>query len=287
MAASINTDEESICIMVNTFLKYQEDAVMDFEHGVWPYLKFFLTEQEKTAHERMQQQYRHNSSGYRRLCGTFTRLVIARYGGRCVAIHPRRKAKVFRLAPVYKEEECPFVMPWKSAEFFTHEDLVGQTIGIGKLAFTRKLWAGIFPKLPHLQYFHTGITLRRCDGDVDLMEVNKVGSVFKLNKKRAADVINVDSENTELFVDNQCLRVRGALDPKKTLYRISRILGKTVAYNLTEFNCDVIATWLLTGRLEWTTAKFEFHPTIKDYPGEIKIGDLLSLEENLQDHQNQ
>ena len=123
----------------------------------------------------------------------------------------------------------------------------------------------------------------RKDKEIDLIEVTKEGDVFKLKMRNIREMIK-DTNTTEMFFDNGCLVTRGSLDTKKTLYRISRIYGQTINYNPTGLNCDRIATWLMTGRLEWTTALFyNVDPPISlpTIPGQVNEGIINEIEEIL------
>ncbi len=155
--------------------------------------------------------------------------------------------------------------------------VVDQMTGFGKLAFSRTLWPEILPSFPHLKlYHHTGVTLFRQDWGVDLVDVKKEDKVVSLTKRNVTDMMN-EHESTKMFFDNRCLRRRGAIDPKKTLFRLARILNKT--------NCDHMSTWILTGTIAWTTALVRLDPIIPlpTFPGEVDESVLREIEEQLEE----
>ena len=135
-------------------------------------------------------------------------------------------------------------------------------MGFAKLAFKRGLWPEVSDYLPSPDlYYHTGVTLPRQDGQVDIVEVKMCGNVVQLSKKEAAQLME-EQKKTRMFIDNRCLQYQGALDTKRTLFRLSRIMGKSINYNPTRLNCNHVAMWLLTGRIEWTTAVVQVNERI-------------------------
>ena len=281
----MNTDEESIKFYARCVFKYQEEAKMDFKTSVWPYLKFFLTEQERDSFANVDPKFYYTTRGYKRIRDIFLYQIKSEHGNKCIKFNKKKRAIFLKLEPAYKEDENDYVVPWTSDEFETYPDLVKQVIGFGKLAFTRTLWPEILPFLPHLKlYYHTAVTLFRQDGEVDLVEVKKCGNVVRFNKKKAIE-IEAEEKTTKMFFDNKCLVRRRALDTKRTLFRVARILNKTINYNVTRFNCDHVSTWALTGRIAWTTALFEVDPKIPlpTFPGEVDERVLSEIEEQLQE----
>ena len=118
---------------------------------------------------------------------------------------------------------------------------------------------------------------------MELVDVNKNGNVIRLNKRNVMEMMT--EATTKMFFDNTCLVRRGALETKKTLFRLSRILNKSIHYNVTRFNCDHVSTWALTGHIAWTTALFQVDPTIRlpTFPGEVDETVLRDIEEQLQE----
>ncbi len=94
------------------------------------------------------------------------------------------------------------------------------------------------------------------------MDVNKYGNVIRTKKTPMTALLN-GGELSRLFFDNRCLVCRGVLDTKKSLFQLARILDRSVNYNVTRLNCDHVATWVLVGRIEWTTAVFQVDPNIR------------------------
>ena len=283
--ARMNSDEDSINFYITVF-KYRQDAQMDFKKSIWPYLKFFLTEQERDSYSKVVPKFIHNTRGYKRIYKIFLRQIKSVHGKNCVQFSKKKRAISLKLEPAYKEDENDYVVPWKSTEFQTYPQLVNQVIGFGKLAFTTTLalWPEILPRLPHMKlYYHTGVTLLRQDGKVDLIEVNKNGNVVRLNKRNVKDMMT--EETRKMFFDNTCLVRRGALDTKKTLFRLARILNKSIHYNVTRLNCDHVSTWALTGNIAWTTKVFKVNPIIPlpTYPGEVDESVLRDIEKQLQE----
>ncbi len=41
-----------------------------------------------------------------------------------------------------------------------------------------------------------------------------------------------------MFFDNRCLKVHGSVDAKRCIFRLSRMVNKTVQYHVGRLNCD-------------------------------------------------
>jgi hypothetical protein len=281
-----NSDSDSIDFYTHFVFNYREEAMMEFKQEIWPYLIYFLTEEERESYSRVDYRNIQNCRGFQRVHNIFVQKITALHGRKVVQFSPKKRIFTFKLERAYKEEENEFVMPWKSNEFQTYPKLKEQVIGFGKLAFTRHLWPDILPFLPHLKYYHTGVTLLRQDGHVDLLEVTKDDNdnVFRFRKRNVMEMMTKEDE-TRMFFDNTCLARRNALDTKKTLFRCARIHNCSMNYNLTGFNCDKVATWCLTGHIAWTTAVFQIDPIIRlpNYPGDVDERVLRTIEAQLQE----
>ena len=126
---------------------------MDFKNGIWPYLEFFLTEEERSSYSK--NGYR--SRGYKRIYNIFVSQIRS-VNRECVKYTKKKRSLYFKLEPAYKEQENEHVRAWRSPEFRTYPDLVNNILGFGKLAFSSTLE---FPMLP-MPYYHTGVILPRC-----------------------------------------------------------------------------------------------------------------------------
>ena len=280
-----NSDADSIDYYTKFVFKYEKEAMMELKEDIWPYLKYFLMEKERVSYSQVDFNHIQNCSGYKRIKNIFVQQILAsaEHGRKCIQFSPKKRTNTFKLERRYKEEENDCVVPWKSNKFKTYQELEGQAIGISKLGFTRHLWPDILPLLPHHKYYHTGVTLLRQDGQVDLFEVNKDdNNVFRLMNRNAREMIAAE-KSPQMFFDNGCLKRRGALDTKKTLFRLARVHNRTFRYHLTGFNCDFVATWAISGRIEWTTAVRQWDLPLPTYSGDVDKSVLLAIEEQLQE----
>ncbi len=94
---------------------------------------------------------------------------------------------------------------------------------------------------------------------------------------------------TTMFFDNRCIKSRGAVDLKCSIFRISRMINKTVRYQLLRFKCDLVTIYFC-GHLAWTTALFKIDPAVRLPPGrgeinEVAIDEIEELLKVLKDHQ--
>ena len=138
----------------------------------------------------------------------------------------------FRVIPFYKEDESANTPPWASKPFTSYEEFSKQLAGFAKIAFKRGLWREMdYIPSPEF-YFHTGLALPRQDGQADIFEVQFVGNLFRMRKKEAAQLIEEEA-GTSMFFDNTSIPYKGAIDTKKTLFRLSKIMDKTINYKPT------------------------------------------------------
>ena len=123
----------------------------------------------------------------------------------------------------------------------------------------------------------------RRDQSLDFFEVKKEGDTFRFDQSDVRDIM-MGCPYSEKFFDLTCLIRRGAIDSKKTFYRMSRIMGKTIRYDFTRLNCDHISTWILRGNLAWTTAVLRINPliNIRIFPGEVDERVTREIDEQLQ-----
>ena len=279
----MNGDHESIVFYVQHVFEFHEESRLNFKGDVFPYLQYFMDIEERLAFQEKNDSQKHKCGGYRRIRKIFNTLVAETYGNETIFIEKKTKSYQYRLRKMYQEQENRFVSAWMSPDISTYEEFKQQAIGFGKLAFRRPIWPEVLPKLKCLEYYHTGVTMLRTDQKVDLIEVAKISCTeFKVEIKEANEVIQEQHE-TNLFIDNRCLQKRGVLNTFHTLFRISRILNRSVSYDLTRFNCDHVATWLLTGIAGWTTANFVVDFPIKfKFKGEIDDKILDEIEEQLE-----
>ena len=93
--------------------------MMEFKEDIWPYFKFFLTEQERVFYSRVDFDYIQNCSGYQRIKNIFVQQIKAVHGRKCIQFSPKKRTNTFKLERRYKEEENDCVVPWKCKEFDT------------------------------------------------------------------------------------------------------------------------------------------------------------------------
>merc|ERR1719427_1821624 len=91
------------------------------------------------------------------------------------------------------------------------------------------------------------------------MEVNnELGSEEDVTTLRLRPAYKVyirgnNPDDPSISVRNEHIQLLGFVDIAKILYRYSRIANLSIAYNITDFNCDVVANWLQTGVPIWQT----------------------------------
>ena len=67
-------------------------------------------------------------------------------------------------------------------------------------------------------------------------DVNMNSNVVRLNKWNVMEMMT--EETTKMFFNNKCLKRRGALDSKKTLFRLAQIYDKSIKCELNAFVVD-------------------------------------------------
>ena len=82
----MNTDEESIHFYASCVFKYRKEGRMKFKTSIWPYLKFFLTEQERDSYSKVNPQFIHNTSGYKRIYNIFLHQIKSIHGKNCAQL---------------------------------------------------------------------------------------------------------------------------------------------------------------------------------------------------------
>ena len=203
----------------------------------------------------------------------FGRDVVRKRGGsHRLAYHLKAKADF---------NEGEWIASWRSTDFATIEEASNYPSG-SKICFSRQ--SSVSGSLTDL-YVHTGILLH-IGGDPFIVELQKAEGAPRTIVNKAYDVLG--DFNRAVFVDNTYL-VGKSIDLKDMLYRLSRIVNAPVAYDATRLNCDVVATYLASGRVRWVTKtclcysisktfpKFNFTlPTIKT--DSLSRRDLLDVE---------
>ena len=133
-----------------------------------------------------------------------------------------------------------------------------------KLVFERATTPVSFWRLPSNGcgiYFHVAVLLNRRDGTgTDIIELclDNEDECPTVKIRPAAEAYLRDP--CPMKVDNTFMRElglrRGNISLSKVFYRLSRLAGLDVSYNLTYRNCDHLATFLLNGEPLWTTMKW-------------------------------
>ena len=88
-----------------------------------------------------------------------------------------------------------------------------------------------------------------------------------------------NNPNGNIFFDNRCILKRGNIDFKKVMHRLSRIVDKSFAYHATKFNCDEIATWVLTGRVNGRQHCWILTPLYLKKDGQIDVLEIKKEED--------
>ena len=93
--------------------------------------------------------------------------------------------------------------------------------------------------------------MNKTSGEIMIIELSKSeNSVFGLKIRSAGDVLG--DEPSPMMIDNTFLHGRG-VNINNLFYRYSRLAELEVAYNMTQMNCDVCSTFLMTGWTNWST----------------------------------
>jgi len=121
---------------------------------------------------------------------------------------------------------------------------IRQHLSGSKLCFLRKA-----SECKHSGYYHTGVMLR-------LNNVEHLVEVVKPNVGPATIGLTLYGQMREEQgapqVDNSYLVHKG-VDMHDIVYRTSLVLGVPICYDALHFNCDVVATWIVTGTTKWVT----------------------------------
>ena len=142
----------------------------------------------------------------------------------------------------YQMEEAQYIVPAASDDLDNLEGLQPFLSG-SKIVFKRT------------GYWHTGVLLHKTDGEMDVIQLEKMddANVFVLKIRSVGRVLGMHP--SPMKVDNVFLSGRG-VNADNLFYRYSRLADLPVRYNATQLNCDVLATFLMTGRTNWTNFRF-------------------------------
>ena len=157
-------------------------------------------------------------------------------------------------------EDGRWISSWRSTEFTTLQDIRHYPTG-SKICFRRSsLHTGRFQDC----YIHTGLILHM-DDDTFVAEVQKVNRYPRLTLTRFLDMDPL-IVGSGIFVDNSYM-VGSNLDLRDVLYRLSRIVNCPIQYDFVRLNCDIVSTFLTTGRVKWTTLSCVCNNMIARNPG--------------------
>ena len=177
----------------------------------------------------------------------------------------RKGHPMFKIKSSYEMDEGRYIVPATSEDCHNLEELAPHLTG-SKIVFKRSA------------YWHTGVILNKSNGEMDIIQLEKsADSVFVLKLRSAGDVLGVDP--SPMMIDNTFLLGRG-VNINNLFYRFSRLAKVEVAYNAIQLNCDVLATFLMTGWTNWSTMK-KFHGQFTQVSLPVKDGQItrLTLEE--------
>ncbi len=74
-----------------------------------------------------------------------------------------------------------------------------QAVGIGKLAFHRTVVPDFIPRRLRVDaYYHTCLALARHDGEVDLLDVQKVDNIFRYISRNGQEAVDEDGHDNVL-----------------------------------------------------------------------------------------
>lgn len=141
-----------------------------------------------------------------------------------------------------------------------------------------------------MQYLHTGVLPCRKTGEPYIMELQRepgLHGVAQVDITPAREVLERgrNPPGATMSVRNTHLERRG-IDIAKTLYRFSRIAGKTIDYHVETLNCDVMSTLLVSGDPVWfhKTTESDLAFLVKDFvpsKGVITLSKLYEVEYDL------
>ena len=275
----MNSDIEALSFYLTFVFTMDPEGNMRYCRDIWPFLIYFLTNEEADCYSKAEGPNKFKVKGYRRIKACFLNIVTNNWGSG-MSTTDQTGRLILKLKPRYNFDEVPNIIPSMTKNFSLFADIQECAMGISKLAMRREV---PIIRVPIIPYYHVGITIRRADGGLDLAEVR----VDFLNARvEVRDCLQVFNENCikEFIIDNRTIHHRGNLNPIKTLYRLAKVAGKKLSYALLSFNCDHLANYLISGQIEWTTKVWEIqeHHIVPPFPlGDINKEDLLNLEENI------
>ena len=135
----------------------------------------------------------------------------------------------------------------------------------------------------NVPYWHTSITIRRTDGGLDVHEVKVEFLNARIETRNAAEAVHENIEKA-FIIDNRIIVNMDCIGPYKIIYKLARLSGRRLAYDVVTLNSDHVSNFLMLGRVEATTKQLDVPATaiLPQFPlAQISKGDLLSLEEDL------
>lgn len=281
----MNSDREALSFYLTNVFTRDPEGRLVYCSEIWPFLVYFLTDDEAVAYYRAENAGKFNVKGYLRIQACFRDIATDNWGPNIVTKDSKARRLVLKLKPRYNFDEVPYTFPGKSRNLRIYNDINGCALGISKLAMKREVPVPLPVDIP---YCHVGLTLRRADGGLDFVELRVDPSSARVEVRDCLQAVN-DNEIKAFVIDNRTIRHRGNVYPVKTLYRLSKIIGKKVSYGVLSFNCDHVANFLLTSRIEWTNYLWEVpeNTAIPAFPlGDIQKNDLLEIEAHISRHEN-
>ena len=189
----------------------------------------------------------------------------------------------FHLMPIYGHAHGQMIVgPYLVPSVKSSDEITSYPSG-SKMVFSRM--GGM--------YCHTGILLAVQDPTkFCVLEIQKIGTgKIALAMNDLGDVLR-NNKIEKISINNMFLaKVPGPNFYESFVYRLSRLIGIPIAYNASRLNCDVIATYLLTGHTQWTTLtpccekvydKMPLSLPVPVFPGKEKIrkNNLKGIEES-------
>ncbi len=281
----MNPEEAALTFYLTYVFAVDLEESLSYCHDIWPFLIYFLTDDEAMAFYGADNSSKFKTSGYLRIQKLFLDMVTATWGEGTVHRKDCHGKIMLGLKLRYDFDEVSYITPSMTTEFHSFADINSCVFGISKLAMRRH---APFLRNAVIPYFHTGLALRRADGGLDLAEVR----VDLFNARlEVRDCLQVFHENPvkEFFLDTRSIKRRGNVDPIKTLFRMSMICGRRISYGLLTFNCDHIAQWLFTSDIMWTTKVWEVPEShlVPQFPlAEMNKDNLLAIEDHIKRHDN-
>jgi hypothetical protein len=275
----MNSEFDALSFYLTYVFTMDPEGKLTYCKEIWPFLIYFLTNDETVSYYNAEGAGKFKVKGYRRIKTCFLDIVTNNWGSAMYTTD-----KIGRLILKLKFDEVPITIPSMTRDFSLFADIRDCAFGISKLAMRREVPI----KGLAIPYYHVGMTLRRADGGLDLAEVR----VDILNARvEVRDCLQVVNENPikQYIIDNRSIVHKGNINPIKTLFRLSKIIGKRISYGLLSFNCDHIANYLFTAQIEWTTKVWELPEShaVPQFPmGDIHEDHLLEIESHIISHEN-